>query len=161
RLGPGLQAELVGPAKVEDLLDDMALLVDLDGVDAAVATLEVIVLDGLLEGVVNFADAVAGDVGEAQQNGQLNATGLELVDQLLEVNGLFGTLAGLDGDVPGLVDGEVSLSPVADAVSLDGVLNLPFIHQLRLSAFGHLSRSPWGRAERVRNTNREWKARAA
>src|SRR5437763_1211619 len=40
-------------------------------------------------------------------------------------------------EVAGLVDGEVALAPVADAVGLDGVLDLPFLHQFRLSAFRH------------------------
>ena len=34
-LGAGFEAEAEGLAEVEDLLDDVALLVDLDGVDAA------------------------------------------------------------------------------------------------------------------------------
>ena len=38
-LGAGLQAEAVGLAEVEDLLDHVPLLVDLDGVDAAVVAL--------------------------------------------------------------------------------------------------------------------------
>ena len=48
-----------------------------------------------------------------------------------------GLLVRVDGDVAGLVDAEVALAPVADAVGLDGVLDLPLVHQFRLSAFRH------------------------
>ena len=40
------------------------------------------------EGVVDLADAMAEDVGEAQQDRQLDAALLELIDQFLEVDGL-------------------------------------------------------------------------
>ena len=42
----------------------------------------------LLEGVVDLADAMAEDVGEAEQDRQLDAALLELIDQLLEVDRL-------------------------------------------------------------------------
>ena len=69
---------------------------------------------------MDLADAVAEDVGEAEQDRQLNAAGLELIDQFLEVDGLFGVLVGVDGDVAVLVDAEVALAPVADAVESRG-----------------------------------------
>ncbi len=87
---------------------------------------------------MDLADAVAQDVGEAQEDGQLDAAGLQLVDHFLEIDGLVGPLVRMDGDVTRLVDSEISLPPVADAVHLDGVLNLPFVHQFRFSAFRHL-----------------------
>ena len=77
------------------------------------------------EGVVDLADAMAEDVGEAEQDRQLDAARLELVDELLEVDRLFGPLVRMDGDVPRLVDAEVALAPVADAVGLEGIFDLP------------------------------------
>src|SRR5262249_53783745 len=115
-LGAGLQAEVERLAEVEDLLDDVALLVDLDGVDAAVAALVAELLHRRLEGVVDLADAVAEDVGEAEQDRQLDAAGLEVVEELLEVDGVVGPLVGVDDDVAVLVDREVALAPVADTV---------------------------------------------
>ena len=47
RLGAGLEAEAVGLAEIEDLLDDVPLLVDLDRIDAAVVALVLELLDGL------------------------------------------------------------------------------------------------------------------
>ena len=90
-----------------------------------------------LEGVVDLADAVAEDVGEAQQDRQLDAAFLELIDELLEVDRLLGRLVRLDGDVAVLVDGEVALAPVADAVGVHCVGNFPLFHPLGLQALGH------------------------
>ena len=90
-----------------------------------------------LKGVVDLADAVAEDVGEAQQDRQLDAAGLELIDQLLEVDRLVGAFVRVDGDVARLVDAEIAFAPVANAVGFDGVLDLsicPSIPSQRLSA---------------------------
>ena len=67
RLRAGLEAEVVRLAEVEDLLDDLALLVDLDRVDAAVAALVLVLRDGGLERGVDLAEAVLEDVGEADR----------------------------------------------------------------------------------------------
>ena len=71
RLAAGLEAEAVRPAEVEHFLDDLPLLVDLDRVDADVAALVLVLGDGGLEGVVDLAEAVLEDVGEADQDRQL------------------------------------------------------------------------------------------
>src|SRR5262249_23373169 len=148
-LAAGFQAEVVGLAEVENFLDDLALLIDLDGIDAAIAALVLELLDGLFEGIVQFADAVAQNVGEAEQDRQLDAAGLELIDQLLKVDGLVGALVGLNDHVAGLVDGEVTFTPVADAVGFGGILNLPFFQQFRLGAFRHRRSPPWRGGEVV------------
>ena len=132
-LGTGLQTEVERLAEVEDFLDDVPLLVDLDGVDAAVAALVAVLLHGGLEGVVDFADAVAENVGEAEEDRQLDAARLQVVDELLEVDGVLGPLVGMDDDVAVVVDGEVALAPVADAVQLDGILYAPLVQQVLLS----------------------------
>ena len=77
------------------------------------------------EGVGDLADAVAEDVGEPEQDRELDAAVLELVDQVLEVDGRVRVLVRVDGDVAELVDPEVALAPVADAVGLDGVVQPP------------------------------------
>ena len=45
-LRAGLEAVVVGPAELDDLLDDVAVLVDLDRVDAAVLALVAVLGDG-------------------------------------------------------------------------------------------------------------------
>ncbi len=58
----------------------------------------------VLKASCDLADAMAEDVGEAQQDRQLNAARLQIVDQLLQIDGLVGLLVRVDGDVAGLVD---------------------------------------------------------
>ena len=128
-LGAGFEPEVERLAEIEDLLDDVPLLVDLDRIDAAVFALVVEFADGRLEGVVNLADAMAEDVGEAEQDRQLNAACLQLIDQVLQVDGLFGALVRVDGDMAIVVDAEVSFAPVANAVRLDGILSFPLVEQ--------------------------------
>ena len=99
----------------------MPLLVHLDRVNAAVLALIVVLAVGVLKRLVNLADAVAENVGETEQNWQLDAAGLELIDEFLQIDGVAGALVGVDGDVTGLVNAEVALAPVANAVGLDGI----------------------------------------
>ena len=128
RLGPGFEAEVVRLAEVENFLDDVPLLIHLDRVNAAVAPLVVELLDGVRERLVDLADAMAEDVGEAEQDRELDAAFLELIDEFLEVDRLLGLLVRMDDDVALVVDGEVALAPVADAVGFVGVLDLPLRH---------------------------------
>ena len=68
RLAAGLEAEAVLASEVEHFLDDLALLVHLDRIDAAVAALVLVLGDGALERRVNLAEPMLEDVGEAQQD---------------------------------------------------------------------------------------------
>ena len=124
-LGAGLEPEMERLAEVEYLLDDMPLLVHLDRIDAAITALVLVFADGGAEGVVDLADAMPEDVREAKQDRQLDAPCLELVDELLEVDCFIGPLVRVDGDVPLLVDAEIILPPLADAISLKRIFDLP------------------------------------
>src|SRR5206468_1644451 len=68
RLGAGFQPKIEGPAEIQNLLDHVPLLVHLDWVNAAVFALKTELADGVLKGLVDFAHAVAEDVGEAEQD---------------------------------------------------------------------------------------------
>ena len=105
----------------------MPLLVHLDRVNAAILALVVELPNGVLKGLVDLADAMAQNIGEPNQDGQLNAAGLELVYQPLQVDGLLRVLVGMDRDVAELVDAKIALAPVLDAVGIDGILNLPLL----------------------------------
>ena len=48
---------------------------------------------------LNLADAMAEDVGEAEQDRQLDAALLRADRRVLQVDGLFGMLVGMDGDM--------------------------------------------------------------
>jgi hypothetical protein len=63
-----------------DFLDDVALLVDLDRVDAAVVALVVVLDDRALERLVDLADAVLEDVGKTDEDRELDVAAAQLVD---------------------------------------------------------------------------------
>jgi hypothetical protein len=73
RLGAGLKAVGVVLAGGDDLVDDLAQLVDLDGEDAAVGAGVALLLDGLPEHLVELGDAVAEQVLEADDHRGLEA----------------------------------------------------------------------------------------
>src|SRR5262249_47824076 len=104
RLGTCFQAEIKWLAEIENFLNDVALLVDLDGIHTAVFALIAKLSNGVFEGLVDLAHPVAEDVGKAQQDRQLDAAGLDLIDQLLQVNGAILTLVGMNGDVAERID---------------------------------------------------------
>ena len=85
-LGPGLEAEPVLAPEVHHFLHDLALLVDLDRVDADVAALVLVLGDGVLERRVDLAEAMLEDVGEAHEDRRAQPAQLQPVDQLLEVD---------------------------------------------------------------------------
>ena len=87
RLRAGFQAELVRPAVLEDFFHHLALLVDLDRIDAAVAALVAVLGDGVLKRLVHLAQAVLQNFAEADQDRQRDAAKLEIVDQFLQVDG--------------------------------------------------------------------------
>ena len=110
-LGTGFQAEVVGLAEIEDFLDHVPLLVDLDGIHAAIGALVAIFGDGRLERLVDFAYPMPQNVGEAKQNRQLDAAFLKLIHQVLQVDRLLRPLVRMNGDVAPLIDAEVTLCP--------------------------------------------------
>ena len=117
-LRSGLEAEVVRPAEVEHFLDDLPLLVDLDRIDAEVLALVRVLRDRRLEGVEDVAEPLLEDVAEPDQDRQADAAQLQVVDQLLQVDGLAGVLGGVHPDVAVRRDGEVVLAPAFDLVEL-------------------------------------------
>ena len=99
-LGAGLDAQVEGPAVLDQLLDHVALLVDLDRVDAAVGALVVVLRDRLLEGAAELLDPRPQDVGEADEEGQVEPAAAQVVHQLLEVDGADPGPAGVTSTLP-------------------------------------------------------------
>ena len=124
-LGAGFQAELVRLAELQDLFHHLPLLVHLDGVDAAVAALVVVLGDGGLERVVDFAQPVLEDVGEADQDREVDAAQHQRVDQFLEIDGAGRILLRVDAHVPVVPDREIALAPAGDVVEIAGELRRP------------------------------------
>src|SRR5205823_1663030 len=114
-----LQAEVERTPEIEKLFDHVPLLVHFDRVNAAVRAFVVVLLNGQTKCLVDFADTMAEDVGEAKEDRQLNAAGLKLVDKLLQVDSLLGILGGVNRDVAGGVDAEVAFAPVLNPVILN------------------------------------------
>ena len=139
------EPELEGTPELEHLLDDLALLVDLDRINAAVVGLILVLGDGGGEGVVNLAQPVLEDVGEANQEGDRNPAQDQRIDQLLQIDGAGGVLGRMDADVSQIVDREIALAPTGDVVHLAGVLRGPPLdrvqHHRSLSAVS-IQRAP-------------------
>ena len=137
-LGAGFQAEVERLAEFQHLFHHLPLLVDLDGVDAAVFALVMVLGDGGLKGAVQLAQTVLQDVGEADQNGQVDAAQHQRVDQFLEVDRARGVLFRVDQDVPVVADRKIALAPTGDVVEIAGDLRGPAFrglhHQRALAA---------------------------
>src|SRR5205823_6205263 len=113
-LAAGLEAVVERAAVLDDLLDDRAVLVDLDRVHAAVLPAVAILANRIGERTAQQLDARLQDVAEAQQDRQLDATGDQLVDELLHVDLAEALTAGRDDQVTLLVDPEVTAAPARD-----------------------------------------------
>src|ERR1019366_8759128 len=146
RLGPRFKTEAVGPAEIEDLFDDMALLIHLDRIDADVLALVAVLVDGILKRLGNFADAMTQNIGEAQQDRQLDAALLQLIDELFQVDGLLGAFVGMDRDMAFFVYAEIAFAPVLDLVDIHRVLDFPLVdefHQESASRAGKGKSNVW------------------
>ena len=123
-LGAGFEAEVVVLAGVEDLLDDLAELVDLDGEDAAVFTLVGLLGDGLAEGFVEVDDAVAEQVLEADDHGGLQAHAERLFHDVHDADGT-AVAQRLDGDLAIGIDLVMAGTPAFEAVEILGFIDGP------------------------------------
>ena len=120
-LGAGFQAKMIRPAELEDLFHHLPLLVDLDRIHAAVIALVVVLGDGVLEGLVHFAQTMLQNFGEADQDGEPDAAQLELFDQLAQIDAARRLLAGMHPQVPVRADGKIAFAPTGDIVEFAGV----------------------------------------
>ena len=111
RLRPGLDPEVERAAVLHQLLDDVALLVHLDRVDAAERAPVLVLDDRLLERAEQLLEARAQDVGEADEDREIEAAAAEVVHQFLEVDLHRPGPGGRHRDVAGLVDREEVARP--------------------------------------------------
>jgi exosortase len=112
----------------------VALLVDFDGVNAAVAVFITVLRDGVLERLMHLAQAVLQDFAETDQDRQRDAPELEIVHQFLEVDGAADILLRVDLQVTVLADGEVPLAPTRHVVEFCGLRGSPTVGGLANSA---------------------------
>ena len=124
-LAPCLDAETVGRPVLDQFLDHVTLLVHLDRVDPAEASLVIVLGDGGVEGAEELLDAELQDVGEADEDGQVAAPALQILDQFLEIDGAFAGSLGRHLDVARFVDGEEVLAPPVHVIELGCIFDRP------------------------------------
>ena len=66
---------------------------------------------------MDVRQAVAEDIAEPDEDRQVDAAQLQVIDELLEIDCLLGILRRVDEHVAGLADGEVALAPAVDLES--------------------------------------------
>ncbi len=125
RLAASLQAELIRLAELQHLFDHLPLLVHLDRVNAAVVSLVLLLGHRRLKGAVNFAQAMLQNIGEANQNWQIDAAQLQPIDQLLQIDRPLRILGGVHANVPIAVHRKVAIPPPRHFVQFSGIGHRP------------------------------------
>ena len=125
RLAAGFQAELERLAEFQHFFDHLPLLVHLDRIDAAVVALILLLGHRRLKDAVNFAQPMLQNVGEANQDRQIDAAQLQPIDQLLQVDRALGILRRMHANVPVAVDRKVSVAPARHFVQFGGIDHRP------------------------------------
>ena len=124
-LAAGFQPEPKGLAEPQDFFDDLALLVDLDGINAAVAAVVFVFGNRAGESVVDFAQAVLQDAREANQDRQIDAAQLQAIDELLEIQESLRIAGRMNQHVARFGDGKITLTPTRDFVQFRGIGRCP------------------------------------
>ena len=134
-LRAGLEPVVVGAAVLHQPLHQVAVLVDLDGIDPAVGTLVAVLGDGAAEGLVQLHDPGLDDLRETDQQRQADAALPHLVHQLLEIDDRRAVTARMDDHVAMGIDGEIVVPPTPDVVEVEGIGRSPAAAQWGV---GHL-----------------------
>jgi hypothetical protein len=116
---------VVRPSETHEVLDQEAVLVDLDRVHAAILALVVVLFDGLVEDRGEHVYAAPHDVGEAQQDGGVNSPALQLADQLVQVDPAEAWTGRCDHQVSLVVGVKEALPPAGDVVEVEAVFGGP------------------------------------
>jgi hypothetical protein len=118
RLAAALEADAVGGAELDDLVDHVALLVHLNRVDSRIGPLVAELLDRVVELGSEGLDAGAQDIGEAKQQRQTDTLGMEIHGQVVQIQSAFPIGVGMNGDVTFAVHPEVAEPPSGHVVQL-------------------------------------------
>jgi hypothetical protein len=111
--------------EVECLLNHLPLLVDLDGVHAGVAARVLVLSDSPLERFVDILKPIREDVVKPDKRRETDASALQIVDQLFEVDRPAGVLGRMDLDLSVPANRKVALSPSRDFVQLRCIRSSP------------------------------------
>ena len=122
RLAAGFETVVIFAAVTGDLLDDFLLLIDLDGIHAAIDALIFAFPDRRREAFIQFVDASAQQIAEAHEHRELRAAFAQAFDDRCERDGLrLLAVLQIYHDLTRLRDVEVFMSPFADAIQLGAV----------------------------------------
>ena len=86
RLRSRFQAEMIRPPELENLLHHLALLIDLDRIDANVFAAVAVFGNRVLKCLVELAQAMLQNIRKANQDRQRNTAQLQLLNQFLEID---------------------------------------------------------------------------
>ncbi len=136
-LGTALEPNPIRTSVLEDLLDDMALLVDLDRIHGRVPADVLVLAHRRLEAFAQLRDAGAQDVAEAQEHREGDALLFEIAREVEQVELELGSPAiRADDDAPTLVHVEIARTPAFDVVQRARVIDRPR-RRLRYGATRH------------------------
>ena len=125
--GANFQTEVPGAPKFDDLFDDVTLLIDLDREHAAVLPGVFVFVDRRSKTLIDVLDPIRQNVAKANQHGQFQSTGFEVLHEVVQVDILLVFVAGSHLDVARVVDAEVRISPAANLVQASAVLGGPLL----------------------------------
>ena len=125
RLAAYFQPEVVRLAGIQNLFDDFAQLVDLDGEHPAIAALVAKFGDGISERHVDRFHSMTKDVLKANQHRELQAARLGFLDHIREVHRGACLLQWLGDNAPRFINVEVLGAPTLNAVQIARLLDIP------------------------------------
>ena len=127
-LAAGFESHLLWSAELDQFFDDVALLIDLDRVDASKGPPVVDLLDRLAEAATQSPHAAVEDVVEADQQRSAHTALPQVLDQLQQIDAPLVAGPRADGYVARIVDREKPRSPIQDVVEIEAVANRPIRH---------------------------------
>src|SRR5579875_104478 len=133
-LSTAFQSKPIRPAKIDNFFHHLPLLIHLDGVHAAVGALIAVFTDRGIKRLVQLCQPVPQNASKTNQDGQRDATPLQRVHQLLQIDTATRLLFRMHKQVAVFANRKIALSPACNVVQLRGVGDSPTI-----SGLAHLS----------------------
>ena len=115
-LGAHLQAHAVLRPEPYNLFDHLALLIDLERIDAAIFAPVAMPLDGARKARLQVPQPVRQDIGKTDQQRERKTLRLRIVDQRLEVNSSSSLAEWEDRHVSAAVHAEIAAAPALHVV---------------------------------------------
>src|SRR5690606_37111981 len=117
-----------------NLFDDVALLVDLDWVNQAVAALVIAILPCLCERGVQFFQPVFEDVAKSQQHGSVQIEPADSPDKFLQIDAALRVFGRVYREIATFINADVSLAPIADGIEILRLTDVPAFENINVHA---------------------------